>query len=263
MDKEYYVYIYLDLEKSGVYEFGDLRLLQEPFYIGKGLGNRYVKHQTDCFCISRKSMYNTLFYNKLRKILKTGAEYDVIIYKKNLTEDEALNLEISLISKIGRRIDKTGPLCNSTMGGEGVSGYRKISYPIISYNREGKKIREYKSIIEASNKTGIDIKIIYKQCGRNKRNSLKDIRFRKKDENIEKLEDITNRKAKIFKKVYQFNIDGNFIKEWKNSREVERILNIKRSLIESYCISSQKKSINFIWLYNKKQIKQILKNKKL
>ncbi len=44
------------------------------------------------------------------------------VYRENLTEKEAFDLEIELISKIGRSDLKLGPLTNLTDGGEGQSG---------------------------------------------------------------------------------------------------------------------------------------------
>ena len=38
--KKYYIYIYLDGSKPGIYKFDDLEFYYEPFYVGKGTGNR-------------------------------------------------------------------------------------------------------------------------------------------------------------------------------------------------------------------------------
>jgi hypothetical protein len=73
-----------------------------PFYIGKGKDNRaYVK--------SGRSVH----WNRV--INKCG--YHIIILYNNLSEDEAFNMEISLINFFGFK-----NLVNATYGGEGTSG---------------------------------------------------------------------------------------------------------------------------------------------
>lgn len=91
----YYVYQYLREKDSNT------ALAGTPYYIGKGKGNRaYVGHN------------NRIPSNK---------DYIQII-KDNLTEQEAMDLEIALIKKYGRKDLGTGILINLSNGGEGASG---------------------------------------------------------------------------------------------------------------------------------------------
>lgn len=103
---EYYVYILRDPRKNN-----------EPFYVGKGKGDRSNHH------IKKYDTHNKFKNNVIDKILNEGLNVITEYYKFNLKEKEALDLEINLISKIGRRDKGTGPLTNLTDGGEGVSGY--------------------------------------------------------------------------------------------------------------------------------------------
>lgn len=68
-----------------------------------------------------------------------------------------------------------------------------------------------------------------------------------------KLSDETKRKIGIAfsKKVYQYDIDGNFIQEFISSSEAGRILNIKNSSISSCCRNKRKTAGNFKWYYEK------------
>jgi hypothetical protein len=40
----YYVYVYLDPRKFGVFEYGSLKFDYEPFYVGKGTNKRMYAH---------------------------------------------------------------------------------------------------------------------------------------------------------------------------------------------------------------------------
>lgn len=105
-EPKFYVYGYYE---PGVYE---------PFYIGKGTGNRAYVHLTRGN-LKRK----TFFYNKLRNLIERGIKPVIEIIQDKLTEKEANNYEECMIRIYGRRNLGTGNLCNLTFGGEGTSGY--------------------------------------------------------------------------------------------------------------------------------------------
>lgn len=91
---EFYVYSYLRNKDSATSKQGT------PYYIGKGTGNRaYVKHFAP---VPKDHSY-------------------IIFIKQNLTEQQAHELEIELITKYGRKDLGTGILHNRTNGGEGIS----------------------------------------------------------------------------------------------------------------------------------------------
>jgi len=111
---EFYNYIYLDPRKPGHYTYDNTSFLYQPFYVGKGKNNRYLDHV-------HNDHRNKLKTNVINKILNEGFDlkkYIVIIYKE-LSEQEAFENEIFLIKEIGRRINKTGSLCNMDEGGKG------------------------------------------------------------------------------------------------------------------------------------------------
>lgn len=112
------MYIYLDPRKPGEYIYDDLTFDYEPFYVGKGKGNRCEIHLYEC--TSRKS---SIRYNKIKKIRQSGLEPIIIKLYENLEEKISFNLECLTIKKIGRKDLNFGPLINLSNGGEGESGY--------------------------------------------------------------------------------------------------------------------------------------------
>lgn len=97
-----------------VYQYSDENNI--PFYIGKGKEDRYKEH----FYLRDKTYANnTFFYKKLNKLLNNNKEVNVKILHNNLTNKEASDIEIYYIAFYGRRILKTGTLCNLTPGGDG------------------------------------------------------------------------------------------------------------------------------------------------
>ena len=112
--KKYYVYAYLREDNT-------------PYYIGKGSNKRA--------------------WVKKRVIPKPTANDQIVILNDNLTEQEALDLEVKLIKQYGRKDIGTGILRNKTDGGDGVSGR------IANFTDEWKeKLRKPKKMSKAGSK---------------------------------------------------------------------------------------------------------------
>ena len=58
-----------------------------------------------------------------KRIVKKYSGFNVTIIADNISWEEAIKMEIDLISKYGRINNKTGVLCNLTDGGEGCLGF--------------------------------------------------------------------------------------------------------------------------------------------
>lgn len=112
-NKKFYVYVYLDPRKKGIFNYGEFSFTHEPIYIGKGVRSRINQH-----LLRINEGKTSLFYNKLRKILNEGFEPIRFKLIENISEEESLLFEKNLISLIGRIDIETGPLCNMTEGGE-------------------------------------------------------------------------------------------------------------------------------------------------
>lgn len=120
----FYVYCYCDPLKPGLYEYGQYEFDCEPFYIGKGHGKRVKQH-----IINAKGNYsyvpNKHLMRRIAKILRDAECNPVIIFvAEQLIEKEAYDLEEKLITLIGRRLYKAGPLVNLASGGGVSSGFK-------------------------------------------------------------------------------------------------------------------------------------------
>lgn len=137
---EYYVYILLDPRKpmNLFYKINDclnIELSHEPFYVGKGKGNRCLSHNYN------KEDCNRYKKQKINHIKMENKEIIIVILKKDLYENESFKLEKECISIIKRK-NKGGPLTNLTDGGEGSSGtiVSKETRIKHSNNMKGRKI---------------------------------------------------------------------------------------------------------------------------
>lgn len=130
----YYIYVYLDTRKKGSYSFGDFHFEYEPFYVGKGVNDRYLTHLRAAKG-SRKGK-NNLIVTKIKSILNDGFEPKIIKIIEGLTKDNYDSYEISTIKLIGKSCDGLGPLLNTTNGGDG--GITWIG----EHHNKGKKLEE-------------------------------------------------------------------------------------------------------------------------
>ena len=59
----------------------------------------------------------------------------------------------------------------------------------------------------------------------------------------------SSRKSRLCKPVLQYDLKGNFIKEWISAREVERQLGYAQSNIWSCCVGKYNQAYGYIWKY--------------
>lgn len=247
----YYVYVYMDPRNPGEYVYGEHKFDYEPFYIGKGTNRRYNSHLIESRGFSNRKNNNKSNIEKIRSILNDGMEPVIIKYRINLSENEAYEIEGKLIFLLGKKINKKGPLLNYADGGKGPTGYihsdaHKEKMRIIS---SGKKHTE-----ETKNKLSAD------------RIGEKNPMFGKKvnDETRTKRKD--SMIGKNSKAILQYDLDGNFIREWISGNEIQRTMNILQTSISRVCIEKNKSAGGFFWMFkgdeivNKINIKKI-KNK--
>lgn len=123
--KKHYVYVLLDPRREGDFRFGKYKFNFEPFYVGKGIGdrcnehwNRFIRNIDNEENVHRK--FNRLKDSRLKKIHEEGLVPIVVIKHSYFNEDLAYAKEVELIEKIGR-VRYGGTLLNLAVGGRGGS----------------------------------------------------------------------------------------------------------------------------------------------
>lgn len=89
-----------------------------PFYVGQGTHN--IKRGKYDRAITNHRTTGGISYaqKNANKLAKLGTPHVVEILYDNLTQEEADELEKTLISRLGRRINNTGILCNISEGAD-------------------------------------------------------------------------------------------------------------------------------------------------
>lgn len=171
------------------------------------------------------------------------------------TQDQAFELERFYIQKYQTNDNKFG--YNVTAGGEttyGVYNLPSMSVPVCQYDLEGNFIAEFPSIKEAERVTGIDNSLISACCrGVNHYTKTYIWSYEKHSKipgiNPKQLRyDLVTKKQE--KKVYQYNLDGTFIKSYKSVSEANRLTGVDFRDISACCLRANKKQAGgFIWSY--------------
>lgn len=119
--QNYYVYVYLDPRRE--YSSNEYGFESEPFYVGKGLGERDRFHLKN---YEYNESTNPHRFRRIKNIQEDG--YNIIVKRvyEGLEEDEAYEKEREVIKNIGRRLTDRGPLTNIAEGGNGISGNNSL-----------------------------------------------------------------------------------------------------------------------------------------
>jgi len=214
----HYVYAYLDTRKPGEYIYDDLKFDYEPFYIGQGKNYRYTSG------LKTGSKYKV---HKVNKIIKDGYMPKIIKLYENLYFNNALQLEIITISKIGRSDLKKGPLVNLTDGGEG-----RLNFKISEETRHKQSLARIG--IPPSNK-GCSKSEETKEKISNSLKGDKNFNYGKHFDDDHKRKLSESNKLPQIKPVYKFSIDDEFIKEYQSILSASIDNNINKSTIGKCC----------------------------
>lgn len=273
---DYYVYVLMDSSKPGKYIYDEYEFNYEPFYIGKGRNNRIKDTFYD------KSPFK---YNKIKKLKENNIDIISLKIVENISNNDAMNLEIKLITLIGRRDDNKGTLVNQTDGGDGRSNSKQTEETKnkISKNRKGKGIgwkhKKETLFIMSKNQTGEgngfygkfhtdDVKIDQSKRVSGDKHPMYGKKHNKSTISILKdhrKNNISNTKIKetcqVFnKKVLMYDLSMNFIKEFISVKEASIETDINESIISKCCRGDIKSPTRFYFKYKNEEDK--IKNNK-
>lgn len=126
------------------------------------------------------------------------------------------------------------------------TGLNKNTKNIVQYDKNMNKIKEFKSINEASRELNVS-SVRISNCCHKRLNTFDNYLFLFKD-------DCVNNESVIIKnnkpnEVIQFDLEYNIIKSFESAIHASKELNIDTSFIYSCCINTQKTTNGFIFMY--------------
>lgn len=211
--------------------------INHKVYIGMTIRDpqvRFEEHKRKAFDKNYYG-YNYPIYRAIRKYGINNFSFDIIYTTKN--EEEIYEKEKYYI----QLYDSINNGYNISFGGEGNSKYK--TNDILEYWNQGKTCQEISNILGCQITT---VSNRLKGCGITQ-------------------EDITKRISSLQKKInadpiLQFDLQGNFIREWNSSIEIERELGYYSSNIRSCCRGKIKTAYGYIWKRKNKEGPQREKN---
>tara|TARA_R110000782_G_scaffold62250_2_gene128055 strand:+ start:30 stop:650 length:621 start_codon:yes stop_codon:yes gene_type:complete len=191
----------------------------EVFYIGMGNDIR---------------PYKQYGRNKHWQHIVNSVGYDIEIIAEDLTKQEAIDLEIELILKYGRRDLGTGSLVNLTPGGEYYSHWLGKHFPTDVKKQMSDSRKKYINEFGATVMTDtIKEKI---------RNSIKGKTMSLDSSILKSINGI----GKGTKQIEQYNMDNELLNIWDSATQASIQLNISRTAITN-SIKRNGSSNGFIW----------------
>ena len=187
-----------------------------------------------------------LLYYSLLKYGFSGHSFEVI-YEGEHSLNEINELEILYINKYNSFHGNNEKGMNLTLGGDGGFGviYTEERKQKL---RDANKNRIYKPHSEETKKL---ISENRKKTGKTKSHQeaiekLKGRKITKSDEWVK------NNSESIKKPILQFNLNGDFIREWKSAKDVEIETGLSRKNISANLRNKTKHAYGYIWKYKQK-----------
>jgi len=240
----------MSMRKGYVYKVTNI--INQKVYIGQTMMSiriRWNRHKNHSIRKNRND-YDVKFHRAIRKygpdnfIVEQLEEFEANDKKSLL--DLLNKSEIAYIEKF----DSFNNGYNSTLGGsKGCGRLGKLnsqSIKIKQYTEDGEFIKEWDSIADAARfYNTFDTCIIDCLKGYNKSSAGYVWRYVNDPKNLP-IGQIETRKRKI---ILQYDLNGNFIKEWSSIAEIKRVLNIHPGHIPDVCKGRRNHAFGFVWKY--------------
>ena len=232
-------------------------------YIGKANEpeKRYQNHINKCRDKNthKRNWINNLRQEKLKPVLEILEEVQI---------DKWKDYEKMYIKKY---INEGCDLMNYTEGGDGCTFGNKTSFKkgdgakkIVMLDKEGNHIKTFNMIIEAADFLNLNSGTIANVLNK-KRKKTRNCSFLYEDEYTNmsdvdlknhikwlKPKKLTANKTSYKEvKIYQYDLNGNFIRDWNSLAEASKTLDINKSAICNCAKGRTKSSGEFFWSYKK------------
>lgn len=228
MAEKFYVYVITDPRDS------------QPFYVGKGCGDRMMNHE---WATRRNSSDSYLpHHDRIRELIALGLTPEYSQPFVNQSEQDALIREKVLIEFYGRQNIGTGILLNQSEGGKNSGTSPKA---VVQYDLDGNFIADFPSAKDAGEATTANGSYIV-QCCKGKRRSSGGYLWSYKGEPAPVFT-----KAK-FNPVTQFDLEGNVIQKYKSLTDAQNATGIERHNISEACRGKSQTAGGFKWAYSSK-----------
>jgi len=266
----FYNYVYCDPRKRILYKIPgiDIILPAQPFYVGRGEGDRKTAHLWESFSETYKK--NSHKQNTIRAIINEGLEPIIIQLNNGLSNNVANQSEKYLVKVIGRADLKRGPLTNLTNGGETSAGYKmpkesiekslatKLKNGTWSTGFKGKHTDEAKEKNRIKH-LGKPSGMLGKKCTPDQieRNRQSHLGKKQSDETKEKLRQIILAKKKGYK-LFEFDLKGNKINEFDSSLLAGKFYSIDPVAINNNARGKTNSCNKSIWIREKDFSEELL-----
>lgn len=226
MSNEFYVYLLLDP-----------RSFYEPFYVGKGKGDRWKHHyQASATRKGKNQLKNAV----IEKIRKEGHAPCSLIWSHGLNEKDAYDLEMELIMRFGRRVTGEGNLTNLSEGGRGGSSGMVVSEEFRQRCRQ--RVSGHGNPMYGRNHSD-ETKARWSEIRKG------NCSYPHSEEHRQKLREDNPGGRATSKPVWQIGLDGTTVSKWPSASRAATELGILKSGIGNAIAGRTKSAGGFVWRF--------------
>lgn len=213
------------------------KIAKDNFYFHIAL-NKYGWDNFDKFILEQSEYY-----------INTEENRNIIISWLDEKESYYINFFNSNNDKYGYNLTEGGHT-HGKISTKIPKEHKSQGKQVEQYDLEGNLVKIWNSIKEIYTTTEFKNDGI-QECSKGLRDNYKGFRWKILEN---KKSDNTINPITFAKPILQYDLEGNFIKEFSSSQEVQRILGYNSSLIRSCCRNEIATSKNFIWIFKSDKI---------